>query len=204
MTTATIEAPTTTTVVLDFSKVLALRECVSKDEARFVMNCVHIADGYAEATNGHILTRIPVETGELDVLVKGDVFRMVKAGQSLSITADSVTILAKYGVPLAVVPDPFDLGTFPNVKQVLGTIPTSTHRFIVSGKYLAKLAKMADKTNGRVEFALTFQDGEPHTRRGHSAPVKYSLPTCVTGLHVSFAPDVSTEVVLMPLRPMND
>ena len=180
----------TDAVILDYQACVALRECVSTEVSRPGLNSVRIADGYAEATNGHIMVRVPCETGGLDVLVEAHAFKLVKVRQSLEVCANRVRVLDKDMAPLVEVGQPFDRGsTYPNTRQVREGLKTATHRVSFDGRYLAKIAKMADKNTGRVDFALTFAKSE-----------NGDLPTCITGAEVSFNPDVSLDVILMPLR----
>lgn len=51
---------------LDFEDVRALKAAVSSDEASPILNHVLLREGFAEATNGHVLCRVPLkdDTGE--------------------------------------------------------------------------------------------------------------------------------------------
>lgn len=141
-------------VALDYNTCKTLHDVTSDQVSRVVLHHARIAQGRGEATNGHIMLRVPLADWPEDCggewFLHRDALAMVKSGGQL--TLDLVTgkaQLANRKGPTVDLPDAQTSpagGTWPNIEQI---IPKDYEgkgvRFALSGTYIRVLSDLAKR-----------------------------------------------------------
>lgn len=170
MTTETAAAPEPTTaptadpVVLDYNACQTLHDAASSEVSRPTLQYARIAEGRGEATNGHILFRVPLTfnyprpwpegfTGER--YLHRETLALVKSGGRLELdmATGAVQLVDRKGLSMAL-PDGVAPATLPGGAPYPDTdkvVPkydaTDGVRFALSGAYMRVLSDLAKRCN---------------------------------------------------------
>lgn len=140
----------------------ALRACmvaVSTDASKQLLTGIHIAAGHIEATDGHRLMRVAIDTPDgLDVVLPAAATKTLQ-GRSVAIAAAKGQAIIDAGDGITVISRTLD-GTYPNVAALIPatfehTIELNRHRF---QRALERVAIIAEAHNSIVK--LTAANGQ--------------------------------------------
>ena len=141
----------------DLDITAGVRACLvaaSSDASKQVLQGIHLADGYMEATDGHRLVRLPVALPDgIDLILPASTMKLLQdrtvgiaaaAGQAVIDAGDGITIYSRI----------ID-GTYPDVAKLIPptfehTITLDRHRF---ARCLERVALIAEAHNSVVKMA---------------------------------------------------
>jgi DNA polymerase-3 subunit beta len=152
------EMPAIDALGTDLDMTAGVRAClmaVSTDASKQVLQGIHLADGYMEATDGHRLVRLAVDLPDgINLTLPGSTMKLLQdrmvniasaGGQAVIDAGDGITIYSRI----------LD-GTYPNVAQLIPptfehTITLERHRF---ARCLERVALIAEAHNSVVKLLI--------------------------------------------------
>jgi DNA polymerase-3 subunit beta len=148
-----VEAPSA-----DLDITAGVRACLvaaSNDASKQLLQGIHLADGYMEATDGHRLVRLPVDLPDgIDLILPASTMKLLQdrtvgiaaaAGQAVIDAGDGITIYSRI----------LD-GTYPDVAKLIPptfehTVTLDRHRF---ARCLERVALIAESHNSVVNLLI--------------------------------------------------